>query len=265
VIDPEEAWNEPSGTADLIARADPALLFQTFAEQLDRRSDRSWLEDWRRASQAAEQEIDAFLGSLGEELFEPWVHRELGRLLPSQATVYVASSMPVRDLETFLPAVPRPLRFLANRGANGIDGLVSSGLGAAAVAPGRTVVITGDVGLHHDMNGLLAIRRLGIEATILVMNNGGGGIFEFLPIARHREGWEELFGTPTGLDLEQVARLYGLPFHRVGSPAGLEEALSGPGLVEVPLGRERNVELHRELFARVSAAVSRASPPAPRP
>ena len=74
-------------------------------------------------------------------------------------------------------------------------------------------MLTGDVGLYHDMNGLLAASRLGVEATIVVMNNGGGGIFDFLPIARHRDGYEELFGTPTGLDLEKVADLYGLPFH----------------------------------------------------
>src|SRR5206468_2745753 len=150
-------------------------------------------------------------------------------------TVYVGSSMPVRDLESFLPAIDRPLRFLANRGANGIDGLVSSGFGATAAAPGRTFVLTGDLGLYHDMNGLLAFRKLGLEPTIVVMNNGGGGIFDFLPIAQHRDGYEELFGTPTGLDLEKAAALYDLPFTRVAAYEEIDKALSGPGLVELPL------------------------------
>lgn len=258
VIDPDGAWNEPTWTADLIARADPATLCRSFAEQLPPRAERDWLEGWQVAARAADAEIDSFLASLGDQLFEPGVHRRLGNLLPSGATVFVASSMPVRDLETFLPAIPRPVRFLCNRGANGIDGLVSSSLGAAATAPGRTFLVTGDLGLYHDMNGLIAFRRLGVEATILVMNNGGGGIFEFLPIARHREGWEELFGTPSGLDLEKAAALYGLPFRRIGSYGDLDDALAGPGMVEVPLDRSRNVDLHRELFARVAEAVAAA-------
>jgi 2-succinyl-5-enolpyruvyl-6-hydroxy-3-cyclohexene-1-carboxylate synthase len=257
VIDPDGAWNEPTATAELIARVDPESLFRSFAEQLPATEDRSWLEQWVAANQAAEAEVDAFFDELGDELFEPRVHRDLGALLPAGSTVYVASSMPVRDLETFLPETARPLRFLANRGANGIDGLISSGLGAAAAAEGRTFIVTGDVGLYHDMNGLLATSRLGVEATIIVMNNGGGAIFDFLPIARHRDGYEELFGTPTGLDLAKVADLYGLKFTRVDVYADLPGALSAPGLVEIPLDRPRNVELHRELFERTSAAVAR--------
>jgi 2-succinyl-5-enolpyruvyl-6-hydroxy-3-cyclohexene-1-carboxylate synthase len=256
VVDPDGVWNEPTATADVIARADPATLFASFAEQLSERPDRSWLEAWIEADRAASDEIDAFLDGLGEELFEPRVHRRLAALLPPASTIYVASSMPVRDLETFLPAVRRPLRFLTNRGANGIDGLVSSGFGAAAAAGGRTFLLTGDLGLYHDMNGLLAYRRLGLETTIVVMNNGGGGIFDFLPIAEHRDGYEELFGTPTDLDLEKVASLYGLPFRRLTAHDQLDGALEDPGLVEVPLDRTRNVELHRQVLARVTSALS---------
>jgi 2-succinyl-5-enolpyruvyl-6-hydroxy-3-cyclohexene-1-carboxylate synthase len=256
VLDPSGGWNEPTQTADLIARADPRTLFESFAELLPEGRGQDFLDSWTDADRTAAREIDAFLDGLGDELFEPRVHRRLAAVLPAAATVYVASSMPVRDLESFFPAVDRPIRFLANRGANGIDGLVSSGFGACAAAPGRTFVLTGDVGLYHDMNGLLAYRRHGLEPTIVVMNNGGGSIFDFLPIAEHRDGYEELFGTPTGLDLEKAAALYGLPFSRVGSPGDLDDALRGPGLVEVPLDRPRNVELHRQLFERVSSALA---------
>jgi 2-succinyl-5-enolpyruvyl-6-hydroxy-3-cyclohexene-1-carboxylate synthase len=265
VFDPDGGWNEPTATAELIARVDPASLFGSFAEQLELPVDGEWLKMWRATSGAAELEVDSFLKGLGDELFEPRIHRDLSALLPENSTVYVASSMPIRDLETFLPATGRSLRFLANRGANGIDGLISSGFGAAAVTEGRTFVLTGDVGLYHDMNGLLAASRLGLEPTIVVMNNGGGGIFDFLPIARHRNGYEELFGTPTALDLAKVADLYGLRFTRVGGYPDLPGALAAPGLVEIPLDRARNVELHRELFARVSevvgVAAGRAGPP----
>jgi 2-succinyl-5-enolpyruvyl-6-hydroxy-3-cyclohexene-1-carboxylate synthase len=164
--------------------------------------------------------------------------------------------MPVRDLDDWLSGSERAIRPLSNRGANGIDGVVSSGLGAAAAAPGRTFVLLGDLALYHDMNGLLAASRLGIEATVVVLDNGGGGIFDFLPIARHREGFEDLFGTPTGLDVEKVAALYGLPFTRVASHGELGAALEGPGLVQVVLDRPRNVDLHREVFEHVAEAVA---------
>jgi 2-succinyl-5-enolpyruvyl-6-hydroxy-3-cyclohexene-1-carboxylate synthase len=258
VIDPSGGWNEPTFTADLIARADPAALLGAFADQLEPVADRGWAEAWVTASAAAERAIDAYFATLGDELCEPRVHRDLGALLPAGSTIFVASSMPVRDLETFLPGTARELRFLANRGANGIDGLVSSALGAAATSPGPAYLVTGDLGLYHDMNGLLAMRRHGVEATMIVMNNNGGGIFDFLPIARHRDGYEELFGTPTGLDFAKVADLYGLAYTRIGSYRDLPGALSRPGLVEVPLDRARNVELHRELFARATAAVRAA-------
>jgi 2-succinyl-5-enolpyruvyl-6-hydroxy-3-cyclohexene-1-carboxylate synthase len=264
VVDAAGAWNEPTATADLIVRASPGLLAGQLAEAVPKRTGNEWLERWTAASNAAGTEIDAFLSELGDELFEPAIHRRLGELLPAGSTVFVASSMPVRDLETFFPSVEQPLRFLANRGANGIDGLVSSALGAAVTGTGRTFALMGDLALYHDMNGLLATRRLGAEATIVVLNNGGGGIFDFLPIAERSEGYEEIFATPTGLDLGAVAALYGLPFTRLGSYEELASAIARPGLVEVPLDRKRNVELHRALFERVGEAVAGSARPMPR-
>jgi 2-succinyl-5-enolpyruvyl-6-hydroxy-3-cyclohexene-1-carboxylate synthase len=258
VVDPDGAWNEPTSRAEQMLRVDPAALCGALAAQLDPPAESGWLDLWTDLARSTDEVIDRFLDSLGDELFEPRVYREMGPLLQAGSTVYVASSMPVRDLETFLPTLEQRLAFLSNRGANGIDGLVSSGLGAAAASPGKTYVLTGDLGLYHDMNGLLAVGRCAVDATIVVLNNGGGAIFDFLPIAEHREGYEELFATPTGLDFEKVAAVYGLPFTRLGSYARLEQALARPGLVEVPLDRQRNVELHRELFAQVTAAVREA-------
>ncbi len=255
VIDPEGAWNDPTSAADEIVRADPQRLCHALLDALPARVDEGWLRGWLDRTAAAERVIDDQLAALADELFEPRVYRELAAALPAGAIVYVSSSMPVRDLETFFPSSPTPLRFLANRGANGIDGVVSSAFGAAASHGERTFVLLGDVALYHDMNGLLAAKRLGLEATVVVMDNGGGGIFDFLPIAEHRDGYEELFATPTGLDLERVAGLYGLPFKRVESYGDIPQAIAEPGLVQVPLDRTRNVELHRELFANVAEAV----------
>jgi len=258
VIDPEGGWNEPTTTAEQIVRVSVPALFRQLAEAFEPRLESEWLDRWLAAAKEADTAIDEFLGSLGEELFEPRVYRDLCALLPTGSTAYVSSSMPVRDLETFLRLADRRVRFLANRGANGIDGIVSSGLGAAAAAHGRAYVFLGDLALYHDMNGLLAIRRCGVEATFVVLNNRGGGIFDFLPIADYPDGYEDLFATPTELDFATVAQLYGLHHTRVESHSELAEALEKPGLVEVPLDRERNVKLHQELFAAVADAVARS-------
>ena len=130
----------------------------------------------------------------------------LGEWLPEEATLFVAASMPIRDVELYLPA-GRPLpRVLSNRGANGIDGTVSSAFGVAATQPGRPVaLLIGDVALAHDIGGLLAARRLGLELTIVLINNDGGGIFHFLPVSGEGDAFEQHVATPHGLDFAQVA------------------------------------------------------------
>jgi len=247
-------WNEPTSVAAALVGGDPVSLCTELASARPNH-DRAWSRDWLVAEQVAQKAIDDYLNALGAELCEPGVHHFLADLLTDGSLVYVASSMPIRDLEAFLPSCAAKATFLANRGANGIDGLVSSGLGAAAAGRPSTV-ITGDVGLYHDMNGLLAMKRNGVEATIVVLNNGGGSIFDFLPIAGHSDGYEELFATPTGLDLERVASLYELAFTRIGSYDELAQVWGKPGMIEVPTDRARNLEIHRELSERVRSAIA---------
>ena len=162
----------------------------------------------------------------GEALSEPLVARTLAADLPSDATLFVASSMPVRDIESFAPVRDDAPRVLCNRGANGIDGTVSSAFGAAAVATGPVVLLIGDVALAHDVGGLLAARRLGLPLTIVLLDNDGGGIFEFLPIAGARDVFEEHVATPHGLDFAHAAALYGCAYADVADLAGLRGALA---------------------------------------
>jgi 2-succinyl-5-enolpyruvyl-6-hydroxy-3-cyclohexene-1-carboxylate synthase len=144
-------------------------------------ADPDWLASWRSADERA---AEAILGVLGAEgLSEPAVAAELGVLLPEGATLFVASSMPVRDIESFWPVRADPPGVLCNRGANGIDGTVSSAFGAAAEGRGPVVLLIGDVALAHDIGGLIAARRLELDLTIVLIDNGGGGIFDFLPLA----------------------------------------------------------------------------------
>jgi 2-succinyl-5-enolpyruvyl-6-hydroxy-3-cyclohexene-1-carboxylate synthase len=151
---------------------------------------------------------------------------------------------------------------LANRGVNGIDGIVSSAAGAAAATGTRTLALVGDLALLHDLSGLVAAARLRIPLTVLAVNNDGGGIFHFLPIAQHAERFEELFATPHGLNLEGAAQLCGAEFARVTDARSLRAALQGPPalrLIEACTDRSRNVEQHRALQAAVIAALG--SPP----
>jgi 2-succinyl-5-enolpyruvyl-6-hydroxy-3-cyclohexene-1-carboxylate synthase len=166
--------------------------------------------------------------------------------------------MPIRDQETFLPPTTADALFLCNRGANGIDGLISSGIGAARASGRPTTVVSGDLGLLHDIGGLAALRAVEVPVRILVIDNGGGGIFHFLPQegALDEGEFEALLGTPKGVDAAKAAALFDLPHRRVESLAELPEALAaGTGLIEVHTDRRANVAAHRLLAEAVTQAI----------
>jgi 2-succinyl-5-enolpyruvyl-6-hydroxy-3-cyclohexene-1-carboxylate synthase len=145
---------------------------------------------------------------------------------------------------------------LSNRGANGIDGTVSTAFGVAA-AGAPTVLLIGDVALAHDVGGLLAARRLGLDLTIVLLDNDGGGIFHFLPVAREGAAFEEHVATPHGLDFAHAAALYGLEHDRVDTPEAFREALDrgGARIIEVRTDRAENVELHHRVTQAVLQSV----------
>jgi 2-succinyl-5-enolpyruvyl-6-hydroxy-3-cyclohexene-1-carboxylate synthase len=154
---------------------------------------------------------------------------------------------------------------LSNRGANGIDGTVSSAFGAAAGAQGPVVLLVGDVALAHDIGGLLSARRLGIPLTVVVLNNDGGGIFHFLPVAAEADAFEEHVATPHGLDLERVAGLYGCSYERPRTTTELRSAVMGSvsgaatTIVEIRTARDENLAMHRRVADAVSAALAQNS------
>jgi len=167
-----------------------------------------------------------------------------------------------------MKAVPRPealpptgdadVLFLCNRGTNGIDGLVSSGIGAARASGRPTAIVTGDLGLLHDIGGLAALRDVSTPVRVVVIDNDGGGIFGFLPQAEALgdDEFEALLGTPRGVDVAKVATLFDLPHRHLETLADLPDALdAGTGLIEVRTDRGNNVEAHRELTRRVHDAL----------
>ena len=258
-FDPESAWQDPAGVVATIVGADARLALEALTKRLPRkRKDTSWLESWHDADRAASRAIAETVGSAG--LNEPRVAAELGTLLPPEATLVVASSMPIRDVETFFPVRETPFRVLSNRGANGIDGTVSTAFGVAAASRGLTVLLIGDVALAHDLGGLLAARRLSLKLVIVLIDNDGGGIFHFLPAASQGADFVEHIATPHGLDFAHAASLYGLAYERAADVetfrAALHRAVTADHstIICVRTEREANVDLHRRVWESVRAA-----------
>ena len=257
-LDPDLAWHDPDG---VVAQRVPLRYDQgigLFGGGRLRPPAGAWLESWRAGDAAV---AGAIAHVLGVELSEPLVAAQLGEWLPEDVTLFVASSMPVRDVEEFFPVREDPPRVPSNRGASGIDGTVSAAFGAAAVADGPVVLLIGDVALAHDIGGLMAARRLGLALTIVLLNNDGGGIFHFLPVARAQDAFEEHVATPHGLDFAQAAGLYGCRYERPGNLVELRAAIeSGVGglattIVEVRTARVENLALHRRIAEAAQAAL----------
>jgi 2-succinyl-5-enolpyruvyl-6-hydroxy-3-cyclohexene-1-carboxylate synthase len=255
VIDPYGGWNEPTNRAAAVLRADPTELAAGWATRLEK-EERPAPQRWIEAEAAARSALETELGDA--ELSEPALHWALGQAHHDGDLVYTASSMPIRDQEAFLPAGDADVAFLCNRGANGIDGLVSSGIGAAHAEGRPTTIVTGDLGLLHDIGGLAALRDVSTPVRIVVVNNDGGGIFSFLPQAEAlgKEEFEALLGTPRGIDVAQAAALFELPHRPIGTLDELPAALAaGSGLIEVEVARSANLDLHRHLTAAVGRAI----------
>jgi 2-succinyl-5-enolpyruvyl-6-hydroxy-3-cyclohexene-1-carboxylate synthase len=269
VVD-DDGWNEPTQLASDLIQADAHLFCEAMVTALssgrDGAGDAGWAAAWQDADRRARRALTSGLAAY-DELFEGKVFAELADLLPAGATVFAGNSMPVRDLDTFFPGSRRPVRFLSNRGANGIDGVVSSAMGTSAAGEGPVVLVIGDVSFYHDANGLFAAKRHGLNLTIVLLNNDGGGIFSFLSQASDPEHFEELFGTPHGLDFRPLAETYGARFRRVASweefRAAMSAGITGGGLqvVEVPTERSRNVTQHRDLWQAVFAALAQDREP----
>jgi 2-succinyl-5-enolpyruvyl-6-hydroxy-3-cyclohexene-1-carboxylate synthase len=274
IVDPEGAWPDPDGVAEEIWSGDPIALIDSLERDGPPAAD--WLARWTDADDAAGAALrhglvgdgdgdgDAGDGDAGGELSEPLVAARLGEWLGPEVTLFVAASMPIRDVELYLPArVPLP-RVLSNRGANGIDGTISSAFGVAGAGEGPVVLLIGDVALLHDLGGLLAARRLHLELTIVVLNNDGGGIFDFLPVSDSGgDAFVEHISTPHGVSLDHVAALFDLRYLLPGTEAELHAAVSGAvgsggvTLIEVCTERAANLALHRRLAERGLAAVGR--------
>ena len=262
VVDGGE-WADPFSTATTIWQGEPAAFCQALLERLgeeDGAREERWLAQWQEWQRQARIVLTAGARSF-VEAFEGRIFVELGELLPEGSILFAGNSMPVRDLDIFLTGGRRSLRVLANRGASGIDGVVSTALGVAAASGQPVVLVIGDLSFYHDMNGLLMARQYGLPLIVVLVHNDGGGIFSFLPQAEERAYFEQLFGTPHGLDFRAAALLYGGAFHDVHDWQQFARLLQAAlcerrwQILQVRTNRERNVAQHRELWQAVARSL----------
>ena len=264
VIARDARWFDPDRTAAAVLRVDPSAAAHALSCVIAHPQDPAWSGRWARAEAAASAAVERVLADRAE-LTEPAVARILCGRLGLDDTLVVSSSMPVRDVEWFGGRIDARVR--ANRGANGIDGVLSTGVGVALAGrggPGRTAVLIGDVAFLHDTNALLGLAGRGVDLLVVVVDNDGGGIFSFLPqaTALPAERFERLFGTPHGVDLAALCAAHGIACTTVDGAAGLGAAIDaarregGVRVLRVPTERTANVAVHRSIDEAVAAALA---------
>jgi 2-succinyl-5-enolpyruvyl-6-hydroxy-3-cyclohexene-1-carboxylate synthase len=256
-------WSDPTSRVRWRSAGGLQELFDRVASDDIIPADPTWLQAWRAADAAVHDAIGSVLTTSG--LSEPVVSTILPTIVPSEATLFVAASMPIRDIEEFAPVRAAPPRVMANRGANGIDGTISSAFGVAATTDTPVVLLIGDLALTHDIGGLLAATRTGLKLTIVLVDNGGGGIFDFLPIATQRDVFEGHVATPSGLDFARAAELFSCDYltptdvdaFRSAVMDGIESARTT--LIHVRTERATNRVLHAEIERAALGALRTAS------
>ncbi|MFC2947129.1 2-succinyl-5-enolpyruvyl-6-hydroxy-3-cyclohexene-1-carboxylic-acid synthase [Virgibacillus sediminis] len=246
IIENNSGYREPAGIHAHFIYTDPASLCEALMEE-QLSMEEGWLEKWQKANMVSKKHLKA-----GTEpaITEGEAVRGMMEVIPDGSRLYTGNSMSVRDVDTFFLTTEKRIRIHANRGANGIDGMVSSGLGAAAAGNPVTLLL-GDLSFFHDMNGLLAAKHYGLNITILLINNNGGGIFSFLPHLKNEKHFEALFGTPTDIEFKYASHMYGGTYKKAGHLDELKEALEegylheGLSIIEVQTDRVLNAEWHR--------------------
>ena len=264
VVDGNGQWPDPTNLATDMIHADPVQFCLDVVEVREHHhatASHTWLDAWCMAEQTTRTALQTSINTL-TATFEGRVFTELAQVLPATSTLFVGNSMPIRDADTFFWHAPG-VRVMANRGANGIDGIISTALGVSAMQPAaRTMLVIGDLSFYHDLNGLLAAKLHQLNLTIVLINNDGGGIFSFLPQADFPAHFEQLFGTPTGLDFALAVQMYGGTFQYAQSWQDFRERINqsfeigGLQVIQVSTDRASNVTMHRELWQQVAVALN---------
>jgi len=254
LVDPAGGWREAAFTATDLLAAAPGPLAAALVDRVTGSAAAGWVERFREVGERHWE----LLADARDTRFEGGVLADVARLAPDPATVVVSNSMPVRELDRFGEPRAAELTTLANRGASGIDGVTSTALGAGSAGEDPLVLVTGDLAYYHDMNGLLSVARCGVDATIVLINNDGGGIFHMLPIAEFDPPFTDQFVTPHGLEFAPTGELYDLGFRRVDGRDAFREAFAeaapaeGTQVLEVRTDAEGSHRTRERLAERLA-------------
>ncbi|MBD1380266.1 2-succinyl-5-enolpyruvyl-6-hydroxy-3-cyclohexene-1-carboxylic-acid synthase [Metabacillus arenae] len=261
VVDGHGGWRDPTMAGSEMIECDETRFCKSLVHILPEKKESNWLEQWVNINHVFRNHLNDQSPD-NEPIFEGSIYQDLKDLLPEKCQLFIGNSMPIRDMDTFFQNTNKQINIFANRGANGIDGVVSAALGVSAASSFPSYLVIGDLSFYHDLNGLLASKMLKIPLTILLINNDGGGIFSFLPQSKEEKHFEALFGTPSGLDFQKAIEMYGGAFCRVKTRSDLRAALQsnqqkGLQVIEIITNRQTRVKTHRELLERVSQEIKR--------
>jgi 2-succinyl-5-enolpyruvyl-6-hydroxy-3-cyclohexene-1-carboxylate synthase len=258
VIDEGGQWLDPIGKATEMIHCSSVSFCKNLID--DERSESGaseWLEKWKSLN---ERTKNCITDSRSTDMSEGEAVGNLMEWLPDSSTLFVSNSMPIRDVDTYFLNTNKQINVLANRGANGIDGVVSTALGVSTSKKPAFLLI-GDLAFFHDMNGLLAGKMYDLNLKIIVLNNNGGGIFSYLPQAKEDKHFENLFGTPMDLEFSALSTLYDADYHKAIEMDEFSGAFkkscqhSGLSIIEVVTNRIKNTEQHRNLWNLVSREI----------
>jgi 2-succinyl-5-enolpyruvyl-6-hydroxy-3-cyclohexene-1-carboxylate synthase len=259
VVDGGSGWRDPLTAATEMVYCDESHFCRNVSEHVEPREHSVYLEKWKSINEHTKMKLSSIRDI--PELSEGKLFHLLADMLPEDATLFVGNSMPIRDLDSFFFANNKRIKVMGNRGANGIDGIVSTALGVATVNQPLYLVL-GDLTFFHDLNGLLAAKLFKLDVTVLLINNNGGGIFSFLPQAEYPKHFEMLFGTPLELDFRHAIEMYGGLYEKVQDWDHFQQLFTndlkarGLRVFEISTDRDRNLSEHRNLWNSVSQEIS---------
>jgi 2-succinyl-5-enolpyruvyl-6-hydroxy-3-cyclohexene-1-carboxylate synthase len=259
VIDGGGGWRDPAALSTDMIYCNETTFCKSLLNSAKKKSETDFFDKWKSLNDLSKDHMTMINDEA--ELSESKLFYQLAQMLPNDATLFVGNSMPIRDLDSFFLNNDRGIKVMANRGANGIDGTISTALGAAVYSKPLYLVL-GDLTFFHDLNGLLAAKLYDIDIHIILINNNGGGIFSFLPQADYPKNYELLFGTPLNMDFEHVVKMYNGKFTRIKDwdhfSSAMNQGIDSKGLnvYEIATKRDSNLSEHRKFWAAVSKEIS---------
>jgi 2-succinyl-5-enolpyruvyl-6-hydroxy-3-cyclohexene-1-carboxylate synthase len=259
VIDGAGGWRDPASLSTEMIYCNETIFCEQLSAYIQPSKSEDFLEKWQKVNNLTKANMALIKDH--QELSEGRLFYQLAQMLPENATLFVGNSMPIRDLDSFFLNNQKSIKVMANRGANGIDGTVSTALGAAIYTEPLYLVL-GDLTFFHDLNGMVASKLYGIDIRIIVVNNNGGGIFSFLPQAQHPKNFELLFGTPLNLEFEHSVTMFNGNYTKVKDWEHFNELMNqssyakGLNVYEVVTNRDSNLTQHRDFWRIVSQEIS---------